>query len=126
MKSKQNNKKAAVQFLKLVVERKIDQAYQRYIDLKGKHHNMYFPKGFPALLKAMKNNHAKFPNTKLTIMNVIGDENMVAVHSHVIHQPGEIGVIAVHIFKFIDEKIVEMWDCGMPIPKDAPNKDGAF
>src|SRR3989338_7859694 len=94
---KQNNKQAAVQFLKLVVAGNIDEAYQKYVDLNGKHHNLFFPKGFPALLKAMKDNHSQFPKKTLIVRTAIADGEMVAVHSHIINKQGEPGVIAVHL-----------------------------
>ena len=58
----QARKQAAVQFLQLVVAGQIDEAYRRYVDLSGKHHNPFFPAGFPALKKAMIENHVQFPN----------------------------------------------------------------
>ena len=123
---KQTNKQFAVKFLKLVVAGKIDQAYQKYVNLKGKHHNLFFPKGFSALLKAMKENHEKFPRKKLKIKNVLSDGEMVAVHSHLILNPGEAGMIVVHLFRYKNKKIVEMWDCGQSIPADLLNDDGVF
>ncbi len=47
-------------------------------------------------------------------------------HSHIVLRPGETGISAVHLFRFEGNKIVEMWDCGQPLPADSPNKDGAF
>ncbi len=119
-------KQAAVQFLKIIVAGQIDEAYRRYVDLRGKHHNPFFPAGFPALKKAMIENHAQFPNKQLTVKNVLGDGELVAVHSHIVLRPGETGISAVHLFRFDGNKIVEMWDCGQPVPADSPNKDGAF
>ena len=122
----ETRKQVAVQFLQLVVAGRIDEAYQRYVDLGGKHHNPFFPAGFPALRQAMLENQAQFPNKHLTIKNVLGDGDLVAVQAHIIPQPGEISITAVHIFRFQGDKIVEMWDCGQPIPPDSPNTDGAF
>ncbi len=119
-------KQAAVQFLQLVVAGSIDEAYQKHVDLRGKHHNPFFPAGFPALRKAMNENHVQFPNKQLTVKNVLGDGDLVAVHSHIVLRPGETGISAVHLFRFRGDKIVEMWDCGQPVPADSPNKDGAF
>lgn len=119
-------KQAAVQFLQLVAAGHIDEAYRRYVDLRGKHHNPFFPAGFPALRKAMIENHVQFPDKQLTVKNVLGDGDLVAVHSHIVLRPGEIGITAVHLFRFRGDKIVEMWDCGQPVPADSPNKDGAF
>ncbi len=122
----QARKQAAVQFLQLVVAGQIDEAYRRYVDLRGKHHNPFFPAGFPALKKAMIENHAQFPNKHLRVKNVLGDGDLVAVHSHIVLRPGETGISAVHLFRFDGRKIVEMWDCGQPVPADSPNKDGTF
>ncbi len=35
-------------------------------------------------------------------------------------------MIAMHIFRLDDGKIVEMRDCGQAIPENSPNSDGAF
>ncbi len=82
------HKQAAVQFLELIVAGKIDEAYRKYVDLRGKHHNPFFPAGFPALKKEMIENHAQFPNKQLTVKNVLGDGDLVAVHSHIVMRPG--------------------------------------
>jgi predicted SnoaL-like aldol condensation-catalyzing enzyme len=115
-----------VQFLQLVVAGRIDEAYQKYVDMRGKHHSPFFPAGFPALEKAMIENQAQFPSKQLTVRNVLGDDDLVAVHSHIVLRPGEAGVAAVHLFRFQGDRIVEMWDCGQPVPADSTNKDGMF
>jgi predicted SnoaL-like aldol condensation-catalyzing enzyme len=122
----QGHKQAAVAFLQLVVEGRIAEAYRTYVDLQGKHHNPFFPAGFPALQKAMIENHVQFPGKRLTVRNVLGDGDRVAVHSRLVLRPGEPGMSVVHVFRFQGDRIVEMWDCGQPVPPDSPNEDGAF
>jgi predicted SnoaL-like aldol condensation-catalyzing enzyme len=125
--------------LQLVVAGRIDEAYQRHVDIEGRHHNPFFPAGFPALKKAMLENHVQFPNKQLIVKlvparrsaafwhaGVLGDGDLVAVHSHLVPRAGEKGIAVVHLFRFHGSKIVEMWDCGQPVPTDSPNKDGAF
>ncbi len=119
-------KQTAVQFLQLVVAGHIEEAYRRFVDMKGKHHNPFFAAGFPALQRAMMDNHRQFPNKRITPRNVIADGDLVAVHSHLVMSPGEKGMTTVHLFRFRDDKIVELWDCGQPVPDDSPNGDGAF
>ena len=121
-----NHKQAAIQFLKLIETGQIEEAYRRYAAANGKHHNPYFQAGFPALQKGMQENHDQFPNMRLTVKNVIGDGDLVAIHSQVVQSPGEAGVAAVHIFRFQADKIVEFWDVGEPVPADSPNEDGIF
>ncbi len=120
----QDHKHAAMQFLQLVVAGDIEEAYHRYVDMQGRHHNAYFPAGFPALKQAMIENEAQFPDKELIVKHVLGDGDLVAVHSHIIPAPGQKGVAAVHIFRFANDRIVELWDYGQPVPPDSPNQDG--
>ena len=119
-------KRMAVEFLQQVVAGDIDAAYQKYVDPQGKHHNAFFPAGFAALKKAMIENHVQFPEKHITVKNVLGDGDLVAVHSHLVMRAGEPGIVVVHMFRFHGDKVVEMWDCGQAVPADSPNKDGVF
>ncbi len=121
-----DRKQVAVKFLQLVVAGQIEEAYRNYVDLRGKHHNLSFPAGFPALQKAMIENHVQFPSKQLTVKNLVGEGDLVAVHSHIVLRPGETGIAVVHLFRFHDDKIVEMWDCGQPVQADSLNENGAF
>ncbi len=122
----QAHKQAAVEFLQLGVAGRIDEAYQKYVDMQGKHHNPFFPAGFAVLKKGMIDNHLQFPNKQITIKHVLGDGDLVAVHSHLVLNPGEPGVATVHLFRFQGDKIVELWDLGQPVPADSPNQNGIF
>jgi predicted SnoaL-like aldol condensation-catalyzing enzyme len=122
----QTRKDAAVQFLELVVAGRIDEAYEKHVDMHGRHHNPFYPAGFPALKKAMTENRVQFPNKQYSVKNVLGDGDLVAVHGHIVLRPGEAGIAVVHVFRFHGEKITEMWDVGQLVPTNSPNKDGAF
>lgn len=120
------NKAVAIDFLNMVIAGKFDEAYSKYVDMKGKHHNAYTAAGFSALKQGMMENESKFPNKKFEIRHVVEEENMVATHSWVALAPGDLELGAVHWFRFEDEKIVELWDVGQQIPKDLVNRDGMF
>lgn len=117
-------KDIAVNFLRLVVEGKIDDAYDMFVNMTGKHHNLFFPAGFPALKEAMKENHNRFPEKVLDIKNTVTEADLVAVHSCI--TVGDTEIAVVHLFKFKNGKIVEMWDIGQEIPKETINNDGVF
>lgn len=119
-----NLKEIAEKFLKLVVAGKIDEAYEKYVDMNGKHHNVYYPAGFSTLKEAMKENHKQFPDKVFEIKNTVAGDNLVAVHSKIIIGEKEIAVV--HLFRFEAGKIIEMWDIGQEIPRELSNKDGAF
>jgi len=119
-------KKAAVEFLQMVVAGDIEKAYEKHADMGGKHHNSFCPAGFEGLKKGMIENDAQFPNKKFTVKHVLGDGDLVSVHSHLVLKPGELELSTNHILRFEGERIVEIWDCAQQIPKDSPNKDGMF
>ena len=122
----QTCKQAAVDFLQLITAGRIDEAYEKHVDMQGKHHNPFFAAGFPSLMKAMIENHVQFPNKQMMVKNALGDGDVVAVHSHIVPSPGQTGIAAVHLFRFHGDKIVELWDIGEPMPADSPNRDGVF
>lgn len=122
----QTHKEAAVDFLHLVVAGNIDEAYKSYVNMHGKHHNVYYAADFLSLKQGMIENQAQFPSKRLMVKNVLGDGNLVAVHSNIIMKEGEPGVSVVHLFRFENGKIVEMWDVGQAVPINSPNMIGAF
>jgi predicted SnoaL-like aldol condensation-catalyzing enzyme len=122
----QAHKERAVDFLQLVVAGKIDEAYENYINMHGRHHNVYYSAEFSSLKKGMIENYAQFPSKRLMVKNVLGEGELVAIHSNIVMKAGEPGIAAVHIFRFEDGKIIELWDIGQAIPLDSPNRIGAF
>lgn len=119
-------KNAAADFLQMVIEGQIKEAYDKYVDMRGEQHNIATPTGFAALQNGMTDVGAKFPEMKFAIKHVVGDDDFVAVHSHLILKEDDPGYITVHLFRFDHDRIVEMWDVSQQIPEDSPNEDGAF
>jgi predicted SnoaL-like aldol condensation-catalyzing enzyme len=119
-------KKDAVAFLQMVVSGDIEKAFEKYVDMGGKHHNSFCPAGFEGLKKGMIENDTQFPNKNFMVKHVLGDGHLVSVHSHLVLKPGELELAATHLLRFKNEKIVEFWDLAVPIPKESPNKDGMF
>ena len=119
-------KQVAVDFLTLVIAGKIDEAYSNYVDMDGKHHNVFFAAGFSVLCHAMKENDAQFARKRFTIKNVLCDGDLVVVHSHLVLKISDVGMVTFHMFRILNGKIIEMWDCGQVIPHDLKNNDGAF
>ncbi len=122
----QVRKEIALDFLHLVVAGDINQAYDKYVSMYGKHHNMHYSAEFASLKQGMIENHTQFPGKRLMVKNVLGEADLVAVHSNIVMKPGEPGIAVVHIFRFEGDQIIEMWDVGQAIPLDSPNRLGAF
>jgi predicted SnoaL-like aldol condensation-catalyzing enzyme len=124
--SLQTQKESALDFLNKVVAGEIDEAYDNYINMHGLHHNMYYSSEFASLKRGMKENHTQFPNKRLMVKNVLSEGDLVAIHSNIVMKDGEPGMSVVHIFRFEDGKIIEMWDVGQAIPVNSPNRRGPF
>jgi predicted SnoaL-like aldol condensation-catalyzing enzyme len=121
-----SHKNAAIAFLRLVVARKIREAYATYIRQDMIHHNTAFAGDAASLEKAMEESHSLHPHTVIEFKHALEDGDLVAVHSHVRMQPEDPGFAVVHLFRFEDDKIIEMWDIGQAVPKDSPNINGMF
>jgi predicted SnoaL-like aldol condensation-catalyzing enzyme len=119
-------KENAVSFLKLVASGKVREAYETFISPDFRHHNPYFRGDSESLMLAMEENATMNPGKILEVKLAIQDQDMVAVHSHVKQNPADLGGAVVHIFRFQDNRIVELWDIGQPIPEDSPNENGIF
>jgi predicted SnoaL-like aldol condensation-catalyzing enzyme len=122
----QLHKEIAIDFLQLVVAGSIDEAFDNYVNMHGKHHHVHYSAEFASLKQGMLENQAHFPHKRLLVKNVLGEGNLVAVHSNINLKHGEPGIAAVHIFRFEKGKIIEMWDISQLIPSDSPNRLGAF
>lgn len=119
-------KEKAVSFLQLVASGKVREAYHKYISPDFRHHNPYFRGDADSLMLAMKENANENPYKVLEVNQVIGEGNVVAVHSHIKQTQDDLGAAVVHIFRFDNELIVELWDVGQPIPENSPNENGVF
>ena len=121
-----NHKETAVSFLKSASAGNIREAYDLYISPEFRHHNAYFRGDRESLLLGMEQNAVQFPEKTLDVKRVLEDGEFVAVHSHVRLKPGDLGIALVHIFQFENDKIVQAWDVGQPIPPESPNQYGVF
>jgi predicted SnoaL-like aldol condensation-catalyzing enzyme len=119
-------KEIAVSFLQLVASGKVREAYQNHIGPGFCHHNPFFRGDADSLMLAMEEDAAKNPHKVLEVKHSIEESDTVAVHSHVKQNPEDLGVAVVHIFRFQNEQIIELWDLGQAIPEDSPNENGMF
>jgi predicted SnoaL-like aldol condensation-catalyzing enzyme len=126
MTTAEARKKTAVEFLRQAAAGHARRAAEGVFKPGGVHHNVYFAAGWKPLLEAMDQAAKEAPHSRLEVKHVLCDGDLVAVHSHVVHRKGEPGFAAIHMFRFEGERIAEMWDVGLAIPPDSPNKDGAF
>jgi predicted SnoaL-like aldol condensation-catalyzing enzyme len=121
-----SRKAAAVDFLRLAASGKPREAFAKYAAAGFKHHNPFFRGDAESLIVAMEENAAQNPGKALTVHRALEDGDLVAVHSYVKHHPADRGAALTHIFRFEQERIVELWDIGQPVPESSPNQHGMF
>lgn len=121
-----DKRQTALAFLKLAATGKVTEAFTQYLSRNFIHHNPYFAGDANALKAGMMEAHRKFKNTTIDPQHVFEENDLVAVHSRVSHGPDQPDISVVHIFRFEDRRIAELWDIGVQAPKDSPNQNGLF
>ena len=121
-----SRKQAATSFMQLVAAGNVREAYQNYIGPNFRHHNPLFKGDADSLRIAMEENAAKNPGKAIDVQHALEDGDLVAVHSHIRQSPDDRGAAVVHIFRFVGDRVVELWDMGQPVPEDSPNENGMF
>ena len=120
-------KEMAVTFLKMAASGEVRAAYDKFIDPHFIHHNLYFKGDRQSLMEAMEAAHKKSPNKAIEVKQVLEEGDKVITYSQVVRQnPVDLNIAVVHIFKFKNDRVIELWDVGQQIPKDCPNEQGAF
>lgn len=119
-------KTIALTFLDLILKGNVKKAFELYTNSNFKHHNVFFKGNSLSLIKAMEENAEKNPNKIIAIKNVLQDNDLVAIHSHIQQNNSDLGAAVMHIFRFENNKIVELWDFGQAIPYKMVNENGMF
>lgn len=119
-------KEIALDFLQLAAKGNSREAFSKYVANNFKHHNVYFKGDAETIMAAMEENAKKVPDKIFEVKRALQDGDLVAVHSHVRPAPDSLGYAVMHIFRFEEEKIAEMWDFGQEVPVDMINENGMF
>lgn len=121
-----SRKQLATDFLRMCAAGKAREAFKAHIGPGFRHHNPYFRGDPDTLSKAMDDNAAQFPDKVFEIQRALEDGDLVAVHSRVRMKPGDADIAVVHILRFDKERVAELWDVAVAVPKDSPNENGMF
>jgi predicted SnoaL-like aldol condensation-catalyzing enzyme len=121
-----NHKDSAIEFLKLCASSDTRQAYERFAGPDFRHHNPWFRGDAASLQQGMEQSAAKNPDKIFEVKQAIAEGERVAVHSHLRMNAQDRGMAVVHIFRFRNGRIAELWDLGMPIPAEILNENGMF
>jgi predicted SnoaL-like aldol condensation-catalyzing enzyme len=119
-------KEAAVAFLQMTAAGQVEQAFARFAAPQFRHHNPHFEGSAAAIQAAMLENAARFPDMLFEVQRALADGPLVAVHSRARMTPIGADIAIVHILRFEDGRIAEMWDIGQAQPDPMPNRYGMF
>ena len=120
------NKKAAIEFYNLAINKKDYEAAAKYIGGRYVQHNPLVAEGkegFKAFLAMLAKD---FPQAHSEIKRVFADGDYVIIHVHSTRIPGTRGRAIFDCFKFENGKIVEHWDAIQDIPEKSANPNGMF
>lgn len=121
------HKEAAESFLKMAGTGRVEEAYDKHVAPAFIHHNQYFKGDRQSLLTAMQEASKTTPNKSIEVKHAYEDGDTVITHSLVTRQDAEATKIAVvHIFRFEQDRIAELWDLGQPVSAESPNENGMF
>jgi predicted SnoaL-like aldol condensation-catalyzing enzyme len=113
-------------FLTLCATGNPGEAFKLFAHKNFKHHNPFFKGDADSLMIAMEESSKENPNRIFDIKHIIMDGDLVAYHSFIQQSNSDVGLAVVHILKFSENKIIEMWDMHQPIPENMVNEYGMF
>lgn len=114
----------AISFLQLCASGKVDEAYDSFVGPHFRHHNPYF-RGDAASLKAgMRESAVSHPDKIFEVQRTMEEGDLVAVHSRLRFDANTMAVV--HILRFEDGWIAELWDVGQAQPEPMVNEHGMF
>lgn len=119
-------KEISKDFLTLCAFGNSREAFKLYVGKKFKHHNPYFKGDAASLMLAMEENAKENSNEIFEVKQIIQDGDLVALHSYIKQAENNLDIAVVHILKFENEKIIEMWDIINPFPENIINENGMF
>jgi predicted SnoaL-like aldol condensation-catalyzing enzyme len=122
----QTKKEMAQHFLKLAAKGNSREAFKLYAGKDFKHHNVYFKGDADTLMKAIEEDAKINPNKIFEIQRALEDGDLVAVHSRFRQNPNDLDWAVMHIFRFENYKIVELWDFAQAAPAEMINENGMF
>ena len=124
--SKEFNREIALSFFDLVVSGEIREWFDKNTSQDFIHHNQHFKGDRETLILAIEEDARNNPDKWVEVKKSLADGNLVMTYSHVKQNPDDPGFALMHIFRFDDSQVVEVWDINQAVLEDSPNENGIF
>jgi predicted SnoaL-like aldol condensation-catalyzing enzyme len=108
------------------VDKKVREAFETWVDPGYIQHNPMAQTGREAAIGFLEPFFTQHPAIHYSILRVIADGNLVAVHSHGAFAPDDRGIAVVDILRVEGCKVMEHWDVVQPVPEKSANSNGMF
>jgi len=123
----QKNKKLVMDFYTMAfVDRKVEEAFNKYVGDKYIQHNPNFPDGKEPVIELLGNFLNSNPQMVISIKRVIAEDDLVVIHQHSKMTPEDRGEAIIEIFRVEQGKIVEHWDVNQSVPEKSANDNTMF
>ncbi len=129
----ETNLKKAVYCMNILENRPDLDSTQRISILRDECYSEHFIEHAPniedgreALLSLFANRYKKYPELSMSIKRSVSEGDLVWLHLHVKHTPDSLGGAGIHIFRMNNNKIVEHWGVGQPVPEKSKNSNTMF
>jgi predicted SnoaL-like aldol condensation-catalyzing enzyme len=120
-------KQVATKFMtRLYVDKQVRDAFETWVDPGYIQHNPMAETGRDAAIRFLEPFFEQHSAIHYSILRVIADGNLVAVHSHGVFGPDDRGIAVVDILRVEGCKVMEHWDVVQPVPEKAANSNTMF
>lgn len=110
----------------MLVEKKWEQAIDRYVDENIVQHSPYLRDGSQAVKEAVGKIIEENPDASYEIKQMFAEDDLVAMFGHFRLSAEDRGMAAFDMFRVRDGKLVEHWDILQPIAEEAENENSMF
>ena len=121
-----SNKNTAITFLEMASTGKVAEAFQRFVNPSFRHHLPNLKGDAASWAAEMKRINDTYPDKVFEVKHSLEDRDFVAVHSRVRYEPGGPDMSYVHLFRFVNIRITEVWEVAQTAPELAMNAHGMF
>ena len=121
------NKKNAVAFYKMAYEGNPRKATELYVGDEYIQHNPSVADGKEPFIEYFENAAKGYPNKTIDFVRVVGEGDLVALHTHQVWPDIKKEYVTMDFFRFDENgKIVEHWDSIQQIPPTSANDNKMY
>jgi predicted SnoaL-like aldol condensation-catalyzing enzyme len=113
------HKEAAMSFLQFASSGRVREAFDAFVATDFRHHNPHFLETPDRSLSPWRQMRRRIPKDPAD-RACNGGGDLVVVHSRVRLTLGAPEIALVHIFRFEDDRVAELWDIAEPVPANSP------